>query len=87
MTDGDVDPLKLHDVAKMRYAADLIRREHPGPDGLLFWTSVAAYLDDASHMRDGRRGWIEEEDFPRFRQAEDIATGYLLLPRLNADGS
>ena len=86
MPDSDVDPLKLGDVAKMRYAADLIRREHPGPDGLLFWTSVAAYLDDASHMRDGPRGWVEESDWRRLRQAEDIATGYILLSRASADG-
>jgi hypothetical protein len=86
MPENDVDPLKLHDVAKMQYAADLIRREHSGDNEGLFWTSVAAYLDDASHMRDGPRGWVEESDWHRFRQAEHIATGYIRLPRPDADG-
>lgn len=75
--DSQPDPEMLDPVEKIRYAEQLIRREHRiAGDDYLFWGNVADHLNMAALIPTyaaGRQDWCE------FNRAQDMATGYIRM--------
>jgi hypothetical protein len=76
--DAGNDPEMLPPVEKIRYAEQLMRREHRvlGPD-YLFWGNLADYLNVAANIPERTNN--KERDWREFNRAQDMATGYIRM--------
>jgi hypothetical protein len=80
MTETEHDPEMLEPVERIRYAEQLIRREHRVlDDDYLFWGNVADHLNEAANIPSKTAHtpgtWRE------FNRAQDMATGYIRMSR------
>lgn len=69
------DPEMLPPQEKIRYAEQLIRRQHRVvDDDWMFWGNLAGYLNHAANIPSKiKPNWRE------FNRAEDVATGYIRM--------
>ena len=76
---GLFDPEMLEPAEKIRYAEQLIRRQHPVMgDDYLFWGNVADYLNEAANLPE-RTGDKRPGKWREFNRAQDMATGYIRM--------
>ncbi len=75
----EADPEMLPPQEKIRFAEQLIRREHQvlGED-YLFWGNLADYLNDIAHTPD-RTGDKRPAKWRDFNHAQDMATGIIRM--------
>jgi hypothetical protein len=74
------DPEMLPPQEKIRFAEQLIRREHrrPQAEDYLFWRNLADYLNDIVHTPD-RTGDKRPAKWRDFNCAQDMATGVIQM--------
>lgn len=74
----DFDPEMLGPVEKIRYAEELIRREHRVlDDDWLFWGNLADHLNAAACIPE--KTVHRPAEWREFNRAQDIATGYIRM--------
>lgn len=80
--DEAFDPELLDPVEKIRYAEQLIRREHRVlGDDYLFWGKVADYLNTTANIPTMISNLVRNSDWREFRRAQDMATGYIQMSK------
>jgi hypothetical protein len=78
MPDDDFDPEMLGPVEKIRYAEELIRREHRVlDDDYLFWGHLGDHLNFIAHVPE--KADQRPSDRRSFNRAQDMATGYIRM--------
>lgn len=85
MADG-FDPEMLDPVEKIRYAEQLMRREHRVlGDDYLFWGNLADYLNMVAHTPE--KTGNTQHDWREFNRAQDMATGYIRMSARKKDAA
>ena len=76
----DFDPEMLPAVEKIRYAEQLIRREHRIlDDDWIFWGNLADHLNMSALIPE--KTSQKQNDWRTFNRAQDIATGYIRMSK------
>jgi hypothetical protein len=68
----------LEPIERIRYAEQLMRREHRVLDeDYLFWGNLADYLNTAANIPE--KTTHKPSDWREFNRAQDMATGYIRM--------